>query len=48
MEENSKDYRKLVIVICLASGLVPFMGSALNLAIPGSPAKVGGVVLLSK
>ncbi|MFA6834495.1 MAG: MFS transporter, partial [Bacteroidaceae bacterium] len=34
MEENSKDYRKLVIVICLASGLVPFMGSALNLAIP--------------
>ncbi len=34
MEENSKDYRKLVIIICLTSGLVPFMGSALNLAIP--------------
>ncbi|NMA75084.1 MAG: MFS transporter [Bacteroidales bacterium] len=34
MEQNKKNYRRLVVVICLAAGLVPFMGSSLNLALP--------------
>ena len=34
MEKDRKIYRRLVVVICLAASLVPFMGSSLNLALP--------------
>lgn len=34
MEHNKKNYNRLLVIVCLASGLVPFMGSSLNLALP--------------
>ena len=33
MEEKS-DYRRVLLVTCMSAGMVPFMGSALNLAVP--------------
>ncbi len=34
MSQSPSGYRSLLFVVCLASSLIPFMGSALNLALP--------------